>query len=119
MPRPLSNDLRERALACSAAGASDEEVARAFSIGRATVVRWKRRYRETGSVVPARMGGHRPCKIAGADRDWLLERMAAADFTIRGLVRELAERGLVVDYRTMWRFVRREGLSFKKKHSAR
>jgi hypothetical protein len=28
-----------------------------------------------------------------------------ADFTVRGLVAELAERGLKVDSRTMWEFV--------------
>ena len=37
------------------------------------------------------------------------------DFTLRGLVAELAERGLKVDYRTVWSFVHDEKLSFKKK----
>jgi hypothetical protein len=37
-------------------------------------------------------------------------------FTLRGLVAELAERGLDVDDRTVWNFVHREGLSFKKGH---
>jgi putative transposase len=37
------------------------------------------------------------------------------DFTVRGLVAELAERGLKVDYRTMWEFVRAEKLSYKKR----
>jgi hypothetical protein len=36
------------------------------------------------------------------------------DFTLRGLQAELAERGVKVDYRTVWNFVRAEGLSFKK-----
>ena len=34
---------------------------------------------------------------------------------MRGLVVELAERGLKVDYRTVWEFVHAEKLSFKKK----
>lgn len=55
-----------------------------------------------------------PPKIAGQHRDWLVERAHAAAFTLRGLVAELAERGLQVDYRTVWKFVRREQLSFKK-----
>ena len=38
-----------------------------------------------------------------------------ADFTVRGLVAELAERGLKVDYRTMWEFVHAEKLSYKKR----
>ena len=36
-------------------------------------------------------------------------------FTVRGLVAELAERGLKVDYRTMWEFVHAEKLSYKKR----
>jgi putative transposase len=38
-----------------------------------------------------------------------------ADFTVRGLVAELAERGLKVDYRTMWEFVHAEKLGYKKR----
>jgi hypothetical protein len=34
---------------------------------------------------------------------------------LRGLVTELAERGLKVDYRTVWNFLHSEKLSFKKK----
>jgi transposase len=33
---------------------------------------------------------------------------------LRGLVAELAERGLKVDYRAVWNFVHAERLSFKK-----
>jgi transposase len=36
------------------------------------------------------------------------------DFTLRGLVAELGERGLKVDYRSVWEFVHAEKLSFKK-----
>lgn len=61
------------------------------------------------------MGGHVPPKIRGEDAAWLSERIAAGPFTLRGLVAELlAVRGLKVDYRTMWSFVRAEGLSFKR-----
>lgn len=64
------------------------------------------------------MGGHRPRKLIGVHRDWLLER-AKTDFTLRGLQAELAGRGMTVDYRTVWSFVHDEGLSFKKKRSSR
>ena len=66
-------------------------------------------------MAPGQMGGHKPKAIRGADRDWLLERIKGGDFTLRGLVAELAERGLKVDYHTMWDFVHAEKLSFKKK----
>ena len=37
------------------------------------------------------------------------------DFTLRGLVAELGERGLKVDYRSVWEFVHAEKLSSQKK----
>jgi hypothetical protein len=60
------------------------------------------------------MGGHRPKAISGAHRVWLLQRIKDRDFTLRGLVAELAERGLKVDHRSVWEFVHAEKLSFKK-----
>ena len=42
------------------------------------------------------MGGHKPKKLIGAHRDWLIERCRAGHSTLRGLVGELAERGLKV-----------------------
>jgi transposase len=97
-----------------AAGESVRKVARALSVAPSSVVKWTQRLRATGSVAPGKIGGHVPPKIAGAHRAWLVARTAAAAFTLRGLVAELAGRGLRVDYRTVWTFIRREGLSFKK-----
>ena len=63
------------------------------------------------------MGGHKPKSIRGEHHDWLVERCRERDFTLRGLVLELAERGLKVDYRSVWEFVHAEKLSFKKKRA--
>src|ERR1700730_9549679 len=79
--------------------------------------RWKlkrKMLRATGSVAPGKIAGHVPRKIAGPHRAWLVARTAAAAFTLRGLVAELAERGLRVDYRTVWTFTPREALRCKK-----
>ena len=114
MVRPLSMDLRDRAMARLAAGQTVRAVAAALSISPSSVVKWSQRLRTKGSVAPGKIGGNSPSKIVGEHRDWLVERIRAKAFTLRGLVVELAERGLRVDYRTMWKFVRREGLSFKK-----
>jgi transposase len=86
-----------------------------FGVGISTAINWVRRFGETGSVEPDQVGGYRPKKIAGPHRDWLMQRCRKADFTVRGLVAELAERGLKVDYRTMWEFVHAEKLSYKKR----
>jgi transposase len=116
MGRPYSLDLRERVVAAvEKGGMSRRQAAKQFGLGDSTVIGWVRRFRETGSVAPGKMGGHKPKAIAGSHRDWLLGRIAEKDFTLRGLVDELAARRLKVDYRSVWNFVHAEKLSFKKK----
>ena len=117
MPKPYSMDLRDRVVrAVEQDGLSRRQAAERFGVAVSTAINWVRRLRETGRAAPGQMGGHRPKKIIGAHRDWLLQRCRdGQDFTLNGLVRELAaERGLKVDYRTMWTFVHEEKLSFKK-----
>ena len=107
-------DLRERAMARLERGESVRQVAAALDVAPSSVVKWSQRQRETGSCTPAGTGGHPPRKIVGEYETWMLERIGEP-FTLRGLVAELAERGLKVDYRTVWAFVRRTGYSFKKR----
>ena len=114
MVKALSIDLRDRAMARLDAGETVRDIGDGLSIAPSSVVKWSRLRRETGSVTPGKMGGHVPRNIQGEDEAWLRTRMAEAPFTLRELVAELAERGLQVDYRTMWQFAHAEGLSFKK-----
>jgi putative transposase len=107
-------DLRERVVAAVNKGMSRRGAATHFGLGINTVITWMRRLRATGSVAPGKMGGHKPKAIKGEHRAWLLQRVER-DFTLRGLVAEFAERGLKVDYRSVWNFVHAEKLSFKKK----
>lgn len=124
MARPYSIDLRERViLAVERDGLSRNEAARRFGVAISTAINWLRRHRETGSAAPGKMGGHKPRKLIGAHRVWLLER-TKSDFTLRGLRAELADPAIgpgsiKVDYRTVWSFAHDEGLSFKKKRVAR
>ena len=126
MTKPLSMDIRDRAMARLDAGETVRRVAEALSVAPSSVVKWSQRRRATGSAAPGKIGGHVPRKSChwsaigpsdngdGEQADWLRARMAEGGFTLRGLVAELAERGLKVDYRTMWAFAHAEGLSFKK-----
>jgi transposase len=115
MAKPYSMDLRERVVAAvEDGGVSRRRAAAQFGVAISTAINWVRRFRETGSVAPGQMGGHKPKAIRGAHRAWLLERTSEQDFTLRGLVAEFAGRGLKVDYRTVWNFVHAENLSFKK-----
>ena len=118
MAKPLSMDLRERAISRVEAGGSVRAVAASLSISPSCVVKWSQRFRATGSVAPGKMGGHKPRILQGAHADWLRERIPHSDFTLRGLVAELAERGLKVDYRSVWTFVHEEKLSFKKNRAS-
>jgi len=115
MGRPLSMDLRERAMARLDRGETVRQVGAALGVAPSSVVKWNQRRRATGSVAPGKMGGHVRPKIRDAHAAWLRERIASEPFTLRGLVAELAGRGLKVDYRTMWTFVHAARLSFKKK----
>ena len=114
MGKPYSMDLRKRVvMAVVTGGLSCNQAAKQFGIA-ITAIGWVRRQRQTGSVAAGKMGGHRPKAISGEHRVWVLER-TKRDFTLRGLVAEFAERGLKVDYRSVWEFVHAEKLSFKKK----
>ena len=118
MPKAYSIDLRDRVVTRVMAGETVRSVASVLRVSVASVVKWSRLFRRTGSVAPGPMHGHRP-RLLLAHRDWLIARTANdRPFTLRGLQAELAERGVVVDYRTVWAFVHAEGLSFKKKRSA-
>jgi putative transposase len=110
-------DLRERAVrVVEVEGLSCRASAARYGLAVSTVIKWMRRVRQTGSARPGRMGGHKPKKIAGVHRVWLLARCHERDFTLRGLVAELGERGLKVDYRSVWEFVHGEALTYKKRH---
>jgi putative transposase len=116
MGRPYSMDLRERVVeAVEKEGLSRRQAAARFGVSYSVAIGWLKRLRETGSVAPGQMGGHKPKKIAGAYRDWLLQRCRDGNFTLRGLVVELAGRGLQVDYHSVWDFVHAEKLSHKKR----
>ena len=119
MARPYSLDLRERVAARVARGESCRKVAVLFGVSVSSVVRWSQRQRETGSAAAKPMGGRRRLVLAG-ERTWLLGRIAEQpDLTLRALVAELAERGIVVSLTALWAFFAREKVSFKKKPARR
>lgn len=114
MGKPYSMDLRTRVVAAVDGGLSCHEAARRFNVAPSTAINWVRRKKDTGSVAPGQMGGYKPRSIRGEHEAWLLARIERGDFTLRGLVAEFAERGLKVDYRSVWTFVHEQNQSFKK-----
>ncbi len=115
MTRPYSNDLRERVVLAVEAGGSCRAVAERFGVSVSSVVKWSQRYRATGSVAPAKMGGYRR-RLLEPHRDFIVERLGQVPhLTLHKLKDELAARGVVVSHNTVWEFLRSEGLRFKKK----
>src|SRR5258705_5518495 len=110
----LSGSSEAVVAAVETGGLSCNQAAKQFGVGISTAIGWVRRLRETGSIAPGKIGGHKPKAISGEHRVWLLQRIKDRDFTLRGLVAELAERGLKVDYRSVWEVVHAERLSFQK-----
>ena len=112
MTQPVSMDIGERAMARLDAGESVRMIAEALSVAPSSVVKWSQRRRATGSVAPGKVGGHVPRKIRGEHEVLLRTRMGESAFTLRGLVAELGEPGLKVDYRRMWAFAHAVGRGF-------
>ena len=115
MAKSYSNDLRSRVAVAAGKGKSNRAIAALFGVSPSAVSKWSGRYRTTGSADAKQMGGHRKA-ILRDEREWLHARISApdSDVTLRGLLAELADRGIVVSYGTLWNFMHREGLSHKK-----
>jgi transposase len=114
MTRPYSDDLRERVVGAVDTGESCRAVAARFEVAVSSVVKWSQRYRRTGSVSPGQIGGHRR-PVLEPYRDFIVQRIAQEPHvTLHRLKDELAAHGIRVSHNTVWMFLRREGLRFKK-----
>jgi transposase len=91
-------------------------VAARFGVAPSSVSNVSRRWRETGSVAPRKIGGDRRSQVIEARRDWLLELVAdTPDLTLREIRAALSEVGVAVGHGTVWRFFDRHDISVKKK----
>ncbi len=116
MPKALSLDLRTRIAAAVVQGEPVRVVAARFQVSASSAVRLGQKLRAGADLAPAKRGGPRPARITPAVADWLRARLAEKpDLTMRALAAALRERGTPVTYDTVWRFVRRDGLTAKKR----
>ena len=60
MGKPYSLDLRKRVVAAIEGGMSRNRAAKRFGVAISTAIGWMQRVKETGSVEPGQMGGHKP-----------------------------------------------------------
>src|SRR4249920_3602642 len=115
MAKPYSNDLRERVVAAIEAGHTREEVAELYDLALSTVGGFVKRKRETGSVSPAKFGGHRT--FALAPHTELVKALVAQqpDSTLAELKARLAKQKVKVSQSAIFRFLRHLKLPFKKR----
>ncbi len=115
MPSSLSLDLRRRIAAAVVAGETVRAAAARFGVSPSTAVRLGQRAR-AGQDLAARPRGGSPARlVTGAIADWIRARLTEKpDVTVRALAAELGACGTAMTHDTVWRFIRQEGLTFKK-----
>jgi len=110
--RPFSDDFRLRIHEARQDGESTAEVAERFGVSTAFVRRLQQRFRLTGSLAPRPHGGGRAPKLAGRDGE-LRQAVAERPDATAAEHRERLE--LPASRVTVWRAMRRLGLTRKKK----
>lgn len=121
MPKPYSQDLRDRVIdAVERDGMSCRAAARRYEVSESIAVKWLERCHRDGAREPIGHGGHRPSALM-PHRDFL-ERARADQpaITLQALCdRLLAARAVKADASMMSRFFRRIGVTFKKRRLSR
>ncbi len=114
MVHPLSLDLRVRVAAALAEGSTVRVVAKRFGISVASAVRIGQLARAGRGLAARKIGGN-CAPVLQASAEAITRRLAAKpDWTVRALAADLQADGIDVSHDTVWRFLRRQGLTFKK-----
>ena len=115
MVRAYSNDLRWRLLQSVESGEeSARSAGRRFGVSASCAVKWVHAFRQAGTVSAARTGRPRGLKVE-AHRDFLIAKMKDHDTTLDQLQAALFEEcGMYASRNLLWRFIRENGLSYKK-----
>jgi transposase len=114
MAKPYSQDLRERVIKAIDDGHTRNEVAALFNIGIATVGRYVKRQRRTGSLKPDKFGGHQRHKLANHEKKVRELVTAEPDQTLLELRDQLAVAGVKASKSALDRFLKALGLTYKK-----
>jgi transposase len=116
MGKPLSMDLRGRALAAVDAGLSRRAAALRFGVGVSSVIRWDAARRTTGSFGPKAQGGDtRSQRIEARGAEVMAAFEEERDQTLFELCDRLAARGIATSKSALSRFFQRRGITRKKR----
>jgi transposase len=116
MTRSLSGDLRGRVIGAISEGLSTREAARRFRIGISTAGTWYRRYRATGEAVARKQGQPSRSKLDPYEAFILGLIAATPDITLTEIAERLAAECRVrVVPSTVWMFLAKRGITYKKR----
>ena len=114
MPKPYSQDLRDRVIGAVDGGMSARAAGRLFGVSESVAVKWVARWRRTGSASAKPMGGYKRSPL-DTHADVLLALIAKQpDLTVDEIRAALQRRGIRTGRGSVWRFFGRHGISFKK-----
>ena len=111
MRQPLSLDLRERIATAVKDGGTVRAVAARFGVSVSSAVRFGQKARADLDLAPGKPGGPGRPVLTGALATWVRERLQ--DGRYMGVV--LEEKGTPISHDAVWRFVRKDGVTFKKR----
>ena len=121
MAGAYSQDLRDRVInAVVVEGMSCRAAAARFGVSGSSAIKWVERVERSGSRTAAKMGGYKRVRLE--PHLAFLEGLWAekSDITLQALCdRLLSERGVKADTSLMSRFLRRLGVTLKKRPSSR
>ena len=120
MTRSLSADLRGRVIVAISEGLSTRKAARRFRIGISTAGSWYRRYRGTGETVARKQGRPSRSRLDPHEAFILGLIEETPDITLAEIAERLAKkRGVRVVPSTVWMFLDKRGITFKKRQRMR
>lgn len=119
MAKPLSEDLRIRTVRAVEGGMSRRAAAERFGISAASAVRFVREWRESGATKAKRQGGDQRSQRIEEYHDAIMSAIEAKpDMTLVEIAEMLgSEFGASFAPSSIWRFLDRRGVTFKKKRA--
>lgn len=115
MGKGLSEDFRVRVVEAVEAGASRRQAAARFGVSVSSAIRWVWSWHAQGDVRAEPQGGDRRSARIEAHAGFLLDQIEQTPVvTLAELQGMLRDRGVPVSIGTLWRFLDRRGISYKK-----
>src|SRR5579864_1183340 len=114
--KAYSQDLREKVLRAVDQGYARQEIVKLLGVSRATIKRYLKQRRETGTVAPKAIPGRPPKKLGPLQAELVAQLQAHDDLRLEDHCQVWEQtHGVKVSTATMSRAIRRVGWTRKKK----